>query len=330
MTTPTPTDPVAAAARWYARAHADAPSDEDAARLDAWIRADAAHGAAWDKVERTHDDLGTLADDPAIAALRREALGDRPRGASGGGRGRLAPWRLAAAAALVAGIGTAGLVGLEALRPSHAAAATVRYATAVGEIRTVRLPDGTDMTLDAGSQARVAAPGATRRVFVDRGRAMFAVAKDKAHPFVVTVGDTGVTALGTHFSVERRGRDKVVALTEGSVRVATPAGARTLSPGEVLTAGAGRLAVTPGAQEESGWVNGRLAFTAMPLAQVADTLNRYDARRLVIRDAALAARPYSGSLRTAGGSAALIAALTATGVARVVAEDERSVTLAAR
>ena len=324
-------DPVAAAARWYARVHAGAPSDADVAAFDAWLRADAAHAAAWDQVVRTGAALDDMADDPAIAALRREALGiGSPRQAPYDGARRAAMWRLAAAAAVVAAVGTAGIVGLGTATTPQPDVAPTRYATATGKIRTVRLPDGTSMTLDAQSRAEVAVPGATRRVSVEAGRAMFAVAKDRAHPFVVTVGSTSVTALGTHFSVERRGTDNVVALTEGSVRVTAPAGTRTLSPGEVLTVGQRRLSVTTGADDESRWVDGQLVFAAVPLGQVAETLNRYHARRLVIRDAALAAQPYSGALRTADGDDALIAALTATGMARIVARDDASVTLAAR
>lgn len=326
MTTPAPIDPVEAAARWYARVRADAPMDaEEAARLDAWIQADVANGPAWDRLGRLDAALGAVADDPAIAAQRAAALdaGAAPRRRAGLGR-------LAVAAALVAGAGTATIVGIEATNAPHAAPATTLYATAPGEIRTIALADGTRMTLDARSTARVSPPAATRRVSVDAGRAMFAVAKDKAHPFVVTIAGTSVTALGTHFSVERRGATTVVALTEGSVRVATPAGARTLVPGEVLTAGAGGLRVGGGAANESAWVDGRLFFAAVPLGEVVATLNRYGPRIVVIRDPALAARPYSGVLRATGGGDALVAALTATGAARVSARDDASVTLTAR
>lgn len=320
--TPTPTDPVAAAARWYARTHADLPAGDEAARLDAWIRADAAHADAWEQVSDLDAALGQVSADPAIAALRAEALGAAP------GRWRpMLGW--AAAAALVAGVGTLTFIGLDdtGVRRDAPASPAMRYATTTGEIRAVTLPDGSTMTLDARSAARVAQPGARRAVTVESGRALFAVAKDKAHPFVVTIAGTQVTALGTHFSVERRGTRTVVALVEGSVRVVTPAGTRTLKPDQVLITQGGTIAMARGADAETGWTTGRLTFSAVPLGEVAATVNRYGGRQVVIRDAALAARPYSGSLRTTGGGDALVAALTATGAARVTARDETSVTL---
>ncbi|SEM98327.1 FecR family protein [Sphingomonas gellani] len=329
MTTHLPNDPAAAAARWYARLRSDAPTDGDAEAFDTWIDANPAHRVAWERLEQVDATLPSLASDPAIAALRADALRPTPA--------RFPSWRIAgAAAAMAASVAMVTIVALKphggAERAEQVAAAPVvtRYQTGLGEMRTVRLADGTAMTMDARSVVRAAAPGVTRQVAVDAGRAMFAVAKDRAHPFIVSVGETRVMALGTHFSVERRGDGAVVALTEGSVRVRTPVATRTLVPGQVLTARATTVRVDDGAADESGWVEGRLVFTAVPLGDVAATLNRYAQRQVVIRDAGLAARPYSGVLRAKGGADALVAVLTTTGAARVTSRDGASVTLEPR
>lgn len=318
-------DPADAAAARYARLRAD---DETArATLLKWRDADSAHAAAWRKVERADAALDALRDDPAIAALRAAALRPPPS--------RARRWMpLAAAAAITGTIGLGATVLLIAPRPAaHLAAPAIatRLATGIGELRTVRLADGTRVTLDAASTALVYPPGTTRRVDLVSGRALFAVARDPAHPFVVTSGASSVTALGTHFAVEHRAGGMVVALTEGSVRVATPTGARVLAPGQVLSARGAVIAVaTDGAAAATEWQRGRLTFSAVPLAEVAAQLARYDARRIVIRDAALAAHPFSGSLRTRDGAPALVAALEAYGVARVSARDADRIELAPR
>ena len=320
----TTNDPAAHAAAWYARLHADDARSEDAAALDRWMRDDAANALAWRDVRDTDMALDLIRDDPAIAALRAEAVGNAAPARD---------WRRAAIAAalfVTVGVGTVAIVGRNGDAPTPAAPAPLRYAAA-DAIRRVALTDGSVVTLDAGSAIDVAAMGAQRRIVLRSGRAGFAVAKDPAHPFVVAAGTASVTALGTHFTVERRGADVAVALTEGRVRVDTPAGSRTMSPGQVLSTAGGRQRLDDrGAEGAAEWQDGRLTFAATPLRDVVAQLQRYDRRRIVIADPGLAAHPYSGSLKTQGGTDALVAALEAYRIARVTRRDADRIELAPR
>ncbi len=322
-------DPADEAAARYARLRADDAGDEACRGLHEWRDEDPAHEAAWRQVERADTALDALRDDPAIAALRGAARRTPPSRAR-----RWMPLAAAAAVAGTIGLGATALLiapqaGLRLAAPAPEPAS--RLATGIGELRTVRLADGTRMTLDAASTALIHPRGATRRVELVSGRALFAVARDAAHPFVVTSGTSSVTALGTRFAVEHRADEMVVALTEGTVRVSTPAGARVLAPGELLSARGAVIAVSAsGAAAATEWQRGRLTFSAVPLAEVAAQLARYDARRIVIRDAALAAHPFSGSLRAGDGAPALVAALEAYGVAKVSARDRDRIELAPR
>ncbi|WP_375249699.1 FecR domain-containing protein [Sphingomonas sp.] len=327
--TPRP-DPAASAAAWYARTRADGVTDADRTRLTDWIREDAAHAEAWHHTVEIDSALDGIRDDPTIARLRAQALTPPARQA-------WRRWPVVAAAAAV--LATAGLGGTIALHSSPrqpivptTAPATTDYATAAGETRRLTLPDGTILTLDARSRVAVHPAGVERRVDLLAGRAAFAVAKDAAHPFVVTSGGSTVTALGTHFSVDHGdGAAMQVALTEGKVRVETPAGRRVLAPGELLSLTGKALTVMPNAAATAGaWQSGRLTFDATPLADVVAALQRYDHRRLIIRDDALGAHPFSGSLRTTGGVDALIAALEAYRVARVVRQDAQTIVLTGR
>jgi len=311
-----------AAATWYARTQGAQMSAAEQAALDAWIRADAEHVTAWDRVGRLNALLGQVGEDPAIMALRREARG---AGTAGLGRRR---WPLAVgmAAALAAAVALPLAIGDGEAPPAAVEVARQHY-SADASARTIALADGSTLYLDARSSANVSL-GAVRSVTLSEGRAMFTVAKDAARPFVVRARGNSVTALGTQFGVELGQRDMAVALIEGSVRVETPAGTRTLRPGETLRAGNGAVAVGTGAEASVAWRTGRLDFTAVPLGEVADALNRYATRRIVIADAALARQPYSGSFTAQGGAEALVTGLTATGVARVVSHSDETVTLA--
>src|ERR1700730_8306871 len=87
--------------------------------------------------------------------------------------------------------------------------------TAVGEQRTLTLEDGTRVYLNTNSRAIVHYDKKLRQVNLEKGEALFEVAKRPDWPFVVTAGDRQVTALGTAFIVRRGGKDFAVTLLEG-------------------------------------------------------------------------------------------------------------------
>ena len=88
-----------------------------------------------------------------------------------------------------------------------------------GEVREVALADGSVVRVDPESLLRVNYGPQLRRVYLERGRALFHVAKDPQRPFFVRADDTTVRAVGTEFGVEQ-GRDKVViTVAEGKVAV---------------------------------------------------------------------------------------------------------------
>ncbi|OWK33634.1 FecR family protein [Sphingomonas dokdonensis] len=309
-----------AAAAWYARSHAPMMSAEERAALDAWIKDDAAADQAWAQVGKLDALLGEVANDPSISALRETAIKPaRPPAAR--------RWVIggALAAALVAAVGLPLASTLITEAPSDAPAPRQSYA-ATNQAKSIPLADGSTMLLDARSAATVSI-GPVRAVALDRGRALFTVAKDKAHPFVVTANGNSVTALGTQFSVEQAGDKTIVALLEGSVHVATHTGTRTLQPGQSLRADAATLSVAADAAKVAGWRDGRLDFSAVPLGNVVTALNRYGTTRIVIADPVLARQAYSGSFTTDGGGNALVAALVATGAARVKSRKNGTITL---
>lgn len=217
-------------------------------------------------------------------------------------RWRRAGWAAAACAALAVG-------GLALHRLGVAPAP---YTTAVGEQRTVRLDDGTRLTLNADSRVATDFTTAERRVRLERGEALFEVAKDPRRPFVVAVDGHSVTALGTTFVVRRRdARQVAVTLIEGRVVVATlappaPAGAtgraaavpppEILIPGEriVLGAGAPPRIDTPRLDAVTAWRRGEVLLDDTPLVEAVAEMNRYD-KTFIVLDG-----PRARSLRLSG------------------------------
>jgi ferric-dicitrate binding protein FerR (iron transport regulator) len=128
-------------------------------------------------------------------------------------------------------------------RPAAPASPLVRRANTGTAPLRLPLPDGSVVTLQPGSEVAYYAPFAqSRRDISLRGAALFAVAKDAAHPFTVLANGFTTTALGTKFRVQATDAQRVtVRLLEGKVVVrATAASAlamreQFLKPGQELT-----------------------------------------------------------------------------------------------
>ncbi len=96
---------------------------------------------------------------------------------------------------------------------------TIENSTA--QLKTVTLPDGTQVILDKNTTLSYETNlwGSFQRKVNMSGRAFFHVTKDAAHPFNVYAGEITVTVLGTRFTVNELNSHTQVFLTEGKVRV---------------------------------------------------------------------------------------------------------------
>jgi transmembrane sensor len=95
------------------------------------------------------------------------------------------------------------------------------YSTAVGEQRSILLPDGSIIDLNALSKVRIHFAAKERHIDLLEGQALFRVAKDRTRPFIVAANDTLVRAVGTQFDINQRKRDLIVTVVEGTVAVET-------------------------------------------------------------------------------------------------------------
>lgn len=309
----------AAAAAWLARRDAGAWADADAAALEAWLAQDARHKVAFLRLQdawQASDRLqalgagwrgkgvparGQWAAPPADRrAQLLAAVAARPPRPSPARQGRRA--RLALAAGL---LGVAALLLLRPQAPAPPPPAPVVYASARGEVATHALADGSRATLAGDSRIAVRYAADRRAVTLERGEALFAVAKDPARPFVVRAGGYAVTAVGTRFAVRHDlpGTLRVV-VTEGRVRLqaADPAQPSTLLPaGSVAEVESGRVLLrslpADAAARLLDWQQGWLVFADTPLAEAVAEFNRYAPQPLVLADPALAALRIGGRFR---------------------------------
>ncbi len=306
------------AAEWLARREARAFTAAEHAAFAEWCAADARHPAAFAEVEaawRTFDRLARYPHSVDVAAdpdlLARPGRGRWPR--------IVLPALAAAAALAVAGIWwwphrNAG--GEKAVAPSIAQ---------VGP-RVLRLEDGSEVELNAGSEVTAQFTPTERRVRLVRGEAHFTVAKNAARPFIVDAGGVAVRAVGTAFNVRLAAEAIEVLVTEGRVQVSPPASDAADAPPAVAVApaelGAGQRVIVPtvaapaaavlatstpvvetlsapALDEALSWQTNRLVFDAVPLGEVVARINQQSGgrARLVVRDASLAGLRISGRLR---------------------------------
>jgi transmembrane sensor len=97
----------------------------------------------------------------------------------------------------------------------------IEYASKPGERKSFQLPDGTQVSLNAGSSISVGdLYGQTTRDVYLKGEAFFEVQHNKQVPFIVHTSDMDVKALGTAFNVRSyNGEKSETALLRGLVEV---------------------------------------------------------------------------------------------------------------
>lgn len=289
---PQASDPrIGEAAEWFACMRGPDAAASQAA-YDAW-RADPLNAAAYDEIAAVWGatEVGHWA--PVVEEHRRKV---KTQGAQ-----RASLWRPRVAAALVAGLLATGALSLLWVRPFGGAGAQPRLiASRVGEIRTEKLPDGSTIILDSGTQMTLLLSPAERRIILGDGRARFDVVHDEARPFIVEAAGRAIIDKGTLFDVDVTSGGLVVALLRGSIDVA-PLGDSGERAAVRMIAGQVLHAATPSAQpaiiasrELPSWPEGRLSYDRAPLARILADAARYSSRPIRLAEPALGALEVTG------------------------------------
>ena len=283
------------AADWFGRRQFWAWSNEDQARLDTWLAESLAHqvaywrlAAAWDRTERLN----------AVSAPMRAQL-DQDRAQRSWPKISL---MLAGAAAVLA----VAIVGVQ--KSSLLGQRSEIYSTAVGEMKTITLADGSSIELNTDTVLKANLRGNARAVRLEKGEAYFQVKHDAARPFTVAVGKHLVTDLGTEFLVRDSKNTVQVSLIEGSAQLDATDGANAhsvvLTPGDVAIASVNSLTISRkparSLSERLGWREGVLIFDNTTLGEAAAEFNRYNRVQLVIANPSIARITVAGKFPTSG------------------------------
>ncbi|MCC8170918.1 MAG: FecR domain-containing protein [Parabacteroides sp.] len=152
-----------------------------------------------------------------------------------------------------------------------------------GENRKVVLPDGTQVTLNAGSRLKYpSAFAANSRTVEINGEGFFEVARNEKAPFVIHTQAASVQVLGTSFNLQAYDADEqlAVCVKTGKVQVSMPEGSMYLLPDEEITLDKTTREIRKGkenARKATAWLTGTLYFNRTPVKSVARQLERmYD------------------------------------------------------
>ena len=281
MTRETADDIDEAAANWAARADRGL-SPAEGAELEAWLSGDVRRSGAYARM--TWALMSTERADAAADGVRAPPRATR--------RG----W-LAGAGAVAASLAIAG-VYLSSTRP-------VSHATRKGETKVITLEDGSAITLNTNTRLQVRYSEDRRQIDLLEGEALFEVAQDHDRPFVVSVRNANVRAVGTSFTVSNISSAPVeVLVREGVVDVTRAdqpqqgAARVTANSRAILARDTGAVAVAHVDEIELGsdlaWTDGRIIFRGETLAAAAAQFGRYSDIGIVVVDPELGAEKVAG------------------------------------
>lgn len=284
------------AGRWLERTQRSDWSAEDQAALDAWL-SDPGNKVAYLRVKAVWQSANRL------TALRRPSI-QPMRAQPNRSRANISPFLLKTAAilALIAVVGP--IVWQQMGRE-----APETYVTNIGGHKIIAFKDGTRVEMNTDTVLRVSQKTSERKVWLDKGEAYFEIEHDAARPFIVIAQGRKIIDLGTKFAVRhdignQQKEQLQVSVVEGLVEVEAKGEKPNalLKPGDVLTA-------TPHAQSVAkksmsnlraglGWKQGKLSLDYVTLAEAAAEFNRYNTRKLIIKDLMAAKQTIVGTFQT--------------------------------
>jgi transmembrane sensor len=171
---------------------------------------------------------------------------------------------------------------------------TQSYETGIAQTKTFRLPDNSEVLLNAGSKITFnEKKWENNRDLTLDGEAYFQV--QKGETFSVQTTDGVVKVLGTHFNVKQRNNYYEVSCYEGLVSVTYNNETVKLPPGKTFRVINKQIeAVDDSTTENPWWMQQESSFTRIPLDQVIAELERqYDIK--IKADAVDTSKLFTGS-----------------------------------
>ncbi|WP_259344913.1 FecR domain-containing protein [Pectobacterium aroidearum] len=274
------------ASQWYAQLCDREPGDEHYHHWQRWMDESEEHRHAWEFVLTVSQRFQPLRGDgqqPALDTLLHKPASMTRRRA------------LKLAALLSTGTLLSWLTYRHTPLKDSLLAMTADHHSAVGEIKSLTLPDNTRLWLNTASAIDIRYSDQRREIALLAGDILIETAAD-ARPFFVTTAQGRMQALGTRFSVAQEPEATTLTVYQHAVDASAKyaSAARQVNAGYHLRFNAdGQGNILPNQQNDADWSHGRLQADNMPLGEVVAQLSRY-------RHGYLACQPAIADLRVMG------------------------------
>ncbi|WP_336966553.1 FecR family protein [Sphingobium aquiterrae] len=257
----------------------------DPQSFEAWRSADPRHAAAFAQMAATWERTGAL----RLSAMRPDMPPVETRDHGQASEEAVAP--TFSRRRLLAGAGLCGLLAATGGTTLLLRQRRERVQTAVGERRTIRLPDGSLAELNTDSLLSWRFDK-SRSVWLERGEAAIAVAANAILPFILHGGDVEARLTQGRYNLRLYDDGPELIALSGGGEIRRPDASRlALAPMHVLSGREGSIQtakVSPNdADTVSAWRRGEIIFNGMPLDQAVAEFNRYLDKKLVVGDPAI-------------------------------------------
>lgn len=267
---------------WFARLRADDVTTEQRVQFVVWLEIEPQHKQAYQNVEAfwQHPDFTEVLAAAKLSTPTKTAKAARHR------------WRYSAILAMAACL----LLMVTLFRPALNCW-QADFCTVIGEIRTVQLADGSQITLNSNTALNVNLQGNLRHIQLLHGEALFEVQRNPEQPFVVASRYATTRVLGTRFLVRQGQQADTITVISGVVEVSgkqhppeqlraneqIAANPQSLSPIQQVTA-----------SNAVAWVKGHALFDNVPLRDVLAELSRYRHGTMLVTNPQLNTLKVSG------------------------------------
>lgn len=298
----------------YLAALAGEPDEALRAEVAAWIEADPHHAVAFARAEAVWDMTARLhGADESVPGANPEA--EALSGAGGAARqAESAKYRDDLSRPVVSATDPARrrflALGAAALSCTAVGALSLHYwmrpdriATRIGEVRDIRLPDGSHMHLNTATEVELSFARGRRLIRLISGEAFFRVSGAGAVPFFVDAAGAVIRALDSAFNVRLRSDLLELVVAEGAVAVRAAAeAARTVTAGEAAFVRSQAVTITPvdraELEQKTAWRDHMVELNGETLVQAVQEFNRYRTAPLIIGDSRIGGYRVGGRFDT--------------------------------
>lgn len=254
------------AAQWFATLCAGEVTPQQHARWQQWLQQHDDHRWAWQRVESLQGQLKSMPGHFGYQTLNHSHQ-----------QARLTRRRVLKTLLVLLGVGSSWQLWQSPVGSRLRA----DYTTGTGQFRSVKLEDGSQLSLNTASAVTVHFTPQQRLIRLEQGEIAIATAKDpqRSRPFLVQTSQGIVRALGTEFTVRERGNITELAVQEQAVEVTLsgkPGLTQRVEQGKILRFTDREFEpITPLDPNSNAWTRGILSVSNRRLSEVIEEIARY-------------------------------------------------------